>query len=236
MSNWQIDAKPSFVPIRRRTRKSMGRRRSSLDLARRPWRVDHRLHGLLAQRTLVSLAETKDFTSSTRLGPAMPRKDKTRPSFPAASETGTRCCIARCPQGARCDIWISFSPDLTHWGDHHILMHARRGAWGTQQDRLSSPPLETPEGWLILYHGVRVTAGGCLYRLGLAYRIGDPCRVLRRSDEWIFVPELPYERQGDVNGVVFPCGWILDQPSGEIRLYYGGADTWPWQRPTFLIC
>jgi predicted GH43/DUF377 family glycosyl hydrolase len=79
---------------------------------------------------------------------------------------------------------------------------------------------------LILYHGVRVTAGGCLYRLGLALLdLEDPCRVLRRSDEWIFAPELPYERQGDVNGVVFPCGWILNKPRGEIRLYYGGADT-----------
>ena len=36
---------------------------------------------------------------------------------------------------------------------------------------------------------------------------------------------MAYERQGDVNGVVFPCGWTLDEPSGEIRLYYGGADT-----------
>src|SRR5208283_3144171 len=53
----------------------------------------------------------------------------------------------------------------------------------------------------------------------------DPCRVLRRSDEWVFAPETPYERQGDVCGVVFPCGWILDKPSGTIRLYYGGADT-----------
>ena len=106
-------------------------------------------------------------------------------------------------------------------------MHARRGAWwDANKIGLSPPPLETPEGWLILYHGVRVTAGGCLYRLGLALLdLEDPCQVLRRSDEWIFAPEMPYERQGDVNGVVFPCGWILDKPSGEIRLYYGGADT-----------
>ena len=65
-----------------------------------------------------------------------------------------------------------------------------------------------------------------MYRLGLALLdLENPCRVLRRSDEWVFAPELPYERQGDVNGVVFPCGWILDKPSGKIRLYYGGADT-----------
>jgi len=91
---------------------------------------------------------------------------------------------------------------------------------------LGPPPLETPEGWLMLYHGVRVTVSGSLYRLGLALLdLDDPRRVLRRSDEWVFAPELPYERQGDVAGVVFPCGWTLDKTSGEIRLYYGGADT-----------
>ena len=78
----------------------------------------------------------------------------------------------------------------------------------------------------MLYHGVRNTAGGCLYRLGLALLdLEDPCRVLRRSDEWMFAPEMPYEYQGDVNGVVFPCGWILDKASGAIRIYYGGADS-----------
>jgi predicted GH43/DUF377 family glycosyl hydrolase len=77
-----------------------------------------------------------------------------------------------------------------------------------------------------MYHGVRATAGGCLYRLGLALLdLEDPRRVIRRSDEWIFAPEEPYERQGDVNGVVFPCGWILEPASGTIRIYYGGADT-----------
>ena len=125
-------------------------------------------------------------------------------------------------------IWLSFSPDLTHWGDHHILLHARRGAWwDANKIGLSPPPLETPEGWLLLYHGVRHTPGGCLYRLGLALLdLEDPCRVLRRSDEWIFAPEMPYERQGDVNGVVFPCGWVLDR-GGTIRMYYGGADSLP---------
>jgi predicted GH43/DUF377 family glycosyl hydrolase len=124
-------------------------------------------------------------------------------------------------------VWLSFSPDLMHWGDHHVLLSARRGAWwDANKIGLSCPPLETPAGWLLLYHGVRNTAGGCLYRLGLALLdLEDPSRVLRRSDEWILAPEAPYERQGDVNGVVFPCGWVHDQPTGIIRLYYGGADT-----------
>jgi predicted GH43/DUF377 family glycosyl hydrolase len=73
---------------------------------------------------------------------------------------------------------------------------------------------------------VRNTPGGCLYRLGLALLdLENPRRVLRRSDEWVFAPATTYERQGDVNGVVFPCGWVLDRASGVISLYYGGADT-----------
>lgn len=65
-----------------------------------------------------------------------------------------------------------------------------------------------------------------MYRLGLALLdLEDTRRILRRSAEWILAPGLPYERHGDVNDVVFPCGWILDKVSGVIRIYYGGADS-----------
>jgi beta-1,4-mannooligosaccharide/beta-1,4-mannosyl-N-acetylglucosamine phosphorylase len=158
----------------------------------------------------------------------MPPEDKDAAIFPR--KFGNRYAMIHRPVSAGSSgahIWLSFSPDLTHWGDHHVLLHARRGAWwDANKIGLSPPPLETPEGWLILYHGVRHTAGGCLYRLGFALLdLEDPRRVLRRSDEWIFAPEMSYERQGDVNGVVFPCGWILDEASGRIRIYYGGADS-----------
>jgi predicted GH43/DUF377 family glycosyl hydrolase len=46
--------------------------------------------------------------------------------------------------------------------------------------------------------------------------------VLHRSEGWIFGPREMYERSGDVNDVVFPCGWIL--VNDEIRIYYGSAD------------
>jgi predicted GH43/DUF377 family glycosyl hydrolase len=55
--------------------------------------------------------------------------------------------------------------------------------------------------------------------------LDEPRKVLRRSDDWIFAPEESYERHGDVDDVAFPCGWILDEASGEVRMYYGGADT-----------
>jgi predicted GH43/DUF377 family glycosyl hydrolase len=122
-------------------------------------------------------------------------------------------------------IWISFSPDLKHWGDHQILLWARQGAWwDANKIGLSPQPLRTDRGWLILYHGVRTTAAGCLYRLGFALLdLDDPTKVLQRSSEWVFAPIETYERTGDVADVVFPCGWTL--VGDEVRIYYGAADT-----------
>jgi predicted GH43/DUF377 family glycosyl hydrolase len=113
---------------------------------------------------------------------------------------------------------------MKHWGDHQILIPARRGGWwDANRIGLSPPPLRTEKGWLILYHGVRTTASGCIYRLGLALLdLEDPTQVLARSDEWAFAPEEPYEVVGDVDKVVFPCGWVAE--GDDVRLYYGGAD------------
>ncbi|NLM74928.1 MAG: glycosidase, partial [Clostridiaceae bacterium] len=106
-------------------------------------------------------------------------------------------------------------------------INARKGGWwDANKVGINTPPLETEEGWLVLYHGVRQTAAGALYRLGLALLdLENPRKVLRRSDEWIFGPQEIYEREGDVHDVVFPCGWILDEKTGEIKMYYGAADT-----------
>jgi predicted GH43/DUF377 family glycosyl hydrolase len=119
---------------------------------------------------------------------------------------------------------MTFSPDLKHWGDHQILIPARQGAWwDANKVGLSPPPMKTTEGWLILYHGVRNTASGVIYRLGLALLdLNDPCKLVARSDEWVFGPEKTYEVSGDVDKVVFPCGWVVE--GEEIRLYYGAAD------------
>jgi len=78
----------------------------------------------------------------------------------------------------------------------------------------------------MIYHGVRQTAGGCLYRLGLAlFDLEQPEQCLRRGDTWVFGPEAPYEREGDVDNVVFPCGYTLEPDGDTINLYYGAADT-----------
>ena len=177
---------------------------------------------------LVSLACTDDFRTFRRLGPVMPPEDKDAALFPRRFK-GRWAMIHR-PVAAflqgRADMWLSFSADLKHWGDHRLLMAAREGAWwDADKIGLGPPPLETEEGWLILYHGVKQTAAGSIYRLGLALLdLDDPARLISRSDSWIFAPEAPYERVGDVNNVVFPCGWIPDELGG-VRIYYGAADT-----------
>jgi predicted GH43/DUF377 family glycosyl hydrolase len=229
ISNWQIDSKPSFAPDPANyPEEAWGVEDPRLTWVaeRGEWIIAYTAYS--ASGPLVSLAATTDFATFTRLGPVMPPEDKDAAVFPR--RFNNRYAMVHRPvsggsSGAH--MWLSFSPDLTHWGDHHVLMPARRGSWwDANKIGLSPPPLETAEGWLLLYHGVRHTPGGCLYRLGLALLdLDDPRRVLRRSDEWIFAPQTPYERQGDVNGVVFPCGWVFDEPSGRVRVYYGGADS-----------
>jgi predicted GH43/DUF377 family glycosyl hydrolase len=106
------------------------------------------------------------------------------------------------------------------------MLEARRGAWwDANKIGLSPPPIETSRGWLVLYHGVRHTPSGCLYRLGLAlFDLQNPEKCLLRGDSWIFGPEADYERHGDVNDVVFPCGYTMDADGDTINIYYGAAD------------
>src|SRR5205807_8343468 len=78
----------------------------------------------------------------------------------------------------------------------------------------------------MLYHGVRRTASGSIYRLGLALLDREkPDRCILRGDEWIFGPEELYEREGDVPNVTFPCGTTLAPDGDTLRMYYGAADT-----------
>jgi predicted GH43/DUF377 family glycosyl hydrolase len=176
---------------------------------------------------LVSLATTEDFKHFKRLGPVMPPDDKDAALFP--TRFGGRYAMLHRPTGAGSGlgshIWLSYSPDLKHWGDHQIIIRARRGGWwDANKIGLSPPPLRTDEGWLVMYHGVRVTVSGGIYRLGLVLLdLEDPSRVLLRGDEWVLAPEESYERHGDVSDVVFPCGWIAE--GDDLRLYYGAADT-----------
>lgn len=176
---------------------------------------------------LVSLAMSRDFRSVRRLGPVMPPEDKDAALFPRRFNGRWAMIHRPSPLRGGAHMWLSYSPDLRHWGDHTLLLEAREGAWwDAGKIGLGPPPLETAEGWLVLYHGVHATGDGPIYRAGLALLdLEDPGIVLRRTDEWVFGPLAPYEQIGDVGRVVFPCGWTLDEPSDRLLLYYGAADS-----------
>lgn len=230
ITGWKVDPEPTFLPDPEHCPEEVW----GIEDPRITWvpELDRYAIAYTSYSTsgpLVSMATTADFHTFERRGVLMPPEDKDAALFPR--RFGGRWALlhrpmANFPQN-KANIWLSFSPDLKHWGDHCVVLEARRGAWwDANKIGLSPPPIETPEGWLVIYHGVRTTPAGCLYRLGLALLdLDSPCRVLWRGDEWVFGPDESYERVGDVGDVVFPCGTIHDPMTGELRMYYGAADT-----------
>jgi predicted GH43/DUF377 family glycosyl hydrolase len=174
----------------------------------------------------VSLALTRDFRSFERFGVIMPPEDKDAALLPHRIN-GYWAMIHRPVTSLGAHMWISYSPDLRHWGSHKIILEARRGGWwDANKIGLCSPPIETAEGWLTIYHGVRHTASGSIYRLGLAlFDLERPEICIQRGDSWMFGPDASYERNGDVRDVVFPCGQTIGADGDTIHLYYGAADS-----------
>jgi predicted GH43/DUF377 family glycosyl hydrolase len=174
----------------------------------------------------VSLALTHDFKSFERYGVIMQPEDKDAALLPRRINN-LWALIHRPVTTLGAHMWISYSPDLRHWGGHKIMLEARRGGWwDANKIGLCSPPIETEKGWLTIYHGVRQTASGSIYRLGLAlFDLEKPEICLQRGDSWMFGPEASYERGGDVKDVVFPCGQTIGADGDSINLYYGAADS-----------
>jgi predicted GH43/DUF377 family glycosyl hydrolase len=178
---------------------------------------------------LVCLAVTRDFVRFERRGVLLSPEDKDAALLPTRFDG--RWALLHRPSpamsGLGAHIWMSWSPDLRHWGDARVILPARRGGWwDANKVGLGPPPLLCEQGWLVCYHGVRVTASGSIYRLGLALLDRErPDVVIARGDEWVFGPHATYERAGDVPDVVFPCGWILRDDGDTVDMYYGAADS-----------
>lgn len=228
VSNWRIDPSPAVNPRSPEHPEELW----GVEDPRVVWIPDLKRYAITytaysAGGPGVALALTSDFTSFERYGMVMPPEDKDAALFPRRFGGHWAMIHRPVPAGGTAHMWISFSPDLRHWGSHKVLMPAREGGWwDARKVGLGPPPIETPEGWLIIYHGVRQTAAGCLYRLGLALLdLEDPTKLVHRGDEWIFGPAADYERTGDVMDVVFPCGVVLGDDGDALRIYYGGADT-----------
>ena len=122
-------------------------------------------------------------------------------------------------------IWISYSPDLIHWGNSKLIMKPETYHWDEMKIGPGATPIKTEKGWLHIYHGVFDTMAGAVYRLGVAlHNLEDPSIIKGISDQWILQPEDPWEVTGYVSNVVFTCG-AVEENDGTIKIYWGGADT-----------
>ena len=85
------------------------------------------------------------------------------------------------------------------------------------------PPIETSEGWLMIYHSVHDTPSGYMYTASAALLdIHNPAIEIARLPYPLFSPELEYELNGVVNKVCFPTGTASF--GDTLYIYYGAAD------------
>jgi beta-1,4-mannooligosaccharide/beta-1,4-mannosyl-N-acetylglucosamine phosphorylase len=124
------------------------------------------------------------------------------------------------------DIFYSESPDMTHWGRHRHVMGTRSWSWDSTKVGAGPIPIETDEGWLVIYHGVLTSCNGFVYSMGAALLdLEEPWRVIARPADYLLSPQVPYEQVGDVPNVAFPCAALVDRAADRLTVYYGGADT-----------
>ncbi len=174
----------------------------------------------------VALASTTDFRGFERLGLVLTPHDKDAAVLPRRID-GRFALVHRPVRADGSDIWMSFSDDLRTWdGATRVLAAREVGYWDSAKIGLSPPLVQTPRGWLMLYHGVRETCSGSLYRVGAALlELERPWITIARGEPWLFGPDADYERVGDVPNVTFPCGFTVGDDGDTIHVYYGAADT-----------
>lgn len=177
----------------------------------------------------IGLAKTKDFKTVERISLITQSDLRNVVIFP--EKINGRYVRLDRPHSeiSKWSIWISYSPDLIHWGDSKVIIKPETYHWDEMKIGPGATPIKTQRGWLNIYHGVFETMSGVVYRLGVAlHDLQDPSKILGVADEWILQPEAPWEITGYVPNVVFTCGAIPEkneQGENSVKIYWGGADT-----------
>lgn len=172
----------------------------------------------------ITLAVTEDFHSYERIAIISEPGNKDGVLFPRKID-GLYARLDRPIGNGVGSVWISYSPDLINWGRSEFVFAPRARYWDSYRIGASAPPIETKFGWLEIYHGVKMTSAGPIYRVGAIMLDRDnPAKVLGRCLPPLLSPREDYERIGDVGNVVFACGAIVED-DGEVKVYYGAADT-----------
>jgi len=177
----------------------------------------------------IGLATTKDFVHIEKHGVVGPPvRDKDAVIFPRRIG-GRIAMLHRVTPDIQLvyfdDFSQLFNPPAAFWQAHldtleqHVILRPRAG-WESKKIGAGPTPIETEEGWLLIYHGVDENL---VYRAGLALLdLDDPSRVIARCPTPVLEPETDYELYGDVNNVVFPEGAVVID--GVLHVYYGAAD------------
>lgn len=119
--------------------------------------------------------------------------------------------------------WVSYSPDLVHWGQSEPL-NARIETWMRNKWGPGPTPIKTEAGWLCIFHGVWF-ACNFVYKLGvMLLDLDNPARVIGQFPDFILSPREDYERSGETINCVFSNG-AIEGPDGDLYVYYGAADT-----------
>ncbi|MEC8190351.1 MAG: glycoside hydrolase family 130 protein, partial [Verrucomicrobiota bacterium] len=178
------------------------------------------------QGPCIGLATTKDFKHFEQHENLMPPANRNCVIFPRKIN-GKYAILHRpsdrghTPFG---DIFYSESPDMTYWGKHRFVFGTLESSWQSTKVGPGPAPIETTEGWLLIYHGVWTSCNGYLYYTGGALLdLDEPWKVIARSKDYLLAPTELYERVGDVPNVVFPSAAVTD--GDAVRIYYGCADT-----------
>ena len=179
-----------------------------------------------AQGPCIGLATTKDFKTFKRMENPLPPANRNCVIFPRKINDAYAMLHRPSDRGHTPfgDVFYSTSPDLVHWGNHRFTFGTLRGGWQSTKVGPGPAPIETEDGWLLIYHGVWTSCNGYLYYAGGAILdIDEPWKVLYRTSDYLLAPTEIYERVGDVPNVVFPSSAVVEKDM--IRIYYGCADT-----------
>ena len=172
------------------------------------------------------MSKTRDFVTFEKVAIASEPSNRNMVLFPERINGRYLRLDRPFEMGRQGNIWLSYSPDLIHWGDCRCLMESRRFAWDQGKIGAGAPPFRTEAGWLGIYHGITPRCNGSIYKIGVVLLdLDDPSKVLARGKEYLFAPKELYERVGDVPNVVFVTSAIPDYDHDLVHIYYGAADT-----------
>ncbi len=136
---------------------------------------------------------------------------------------GQHICVHRLGNDIDYDFCANLDRRVTgdFWLNEHHWIAPRKGWWDGEKVGAAAPPVKTEEGWIMLYHGVSEDK---VYRVGaLLLDLKNPVKILSRTYFPIFEPDAPYEKEGQVPNVVFPCGNVII--GDTLFVYYGGGDS-----------